>query len=56
MRPTNFIGLLGLVVIGIMLADILTHPQGTSAAANGLVALTVPTEAALLGRTPSGYS
>lgn len=52
MRPTNFIGLAGLVVVGIIIADFLVHPEGTKAAANGLVAITKPAESALLGVAP----
>jgi len=33
-RPTTFIGLLGLIVVGIVAADLLTHPAGTKAAGN----------------------
>jgi hypothetical protein len=53
MRPTTFVGLLGLVVTGIMLADVLIHPDGTKAAANGIVAITKPAESALLGVAPN---
>lgn len=55
MRPTTLIGLAGLVVTGIIIADFLIHPQGTQQAAQGLVAITTPAEAALLGGVPSGY-
>lgn len=52
MRPTNLIGLAALVVVGIIIADVLTHPGGTNAAANGIVAITKPAESALLGVPP----
>ena len=52
MRPTNLIGLAGLVVVGIIIADFLVHPEGTKAAANGLVMITKPEESALLGVAP----
>ena len=52
MRPTSFLGLLGLVVVGIIIADFLAHPDGTKAAANGLVSITTPAESALLGVAP----
>ncbi|MFC8719762.1 hypothetical protein [Kitasatospora sp. NPDC057198] len=52
MRPTTFIGLLGLVVTGIIIADVLIHPEGTRAAANGIVSITKPAESALLGVAP----
>lgn len=49
MRPTSLIGLAGLVVVGIIIADFLTHPAGTTAAGNVMVAIAKPTENALLG-------
>lgn len=50
MRPTSILGLAGLVVVGIIVADFLIHPGGTTAAANGLVNITKPAENALLGK------
>lgn len=50
MRPTSVLGIIGLVVLGIIGADFLTHPQGTQAAANGIVAVEKPTWNALLGQ------
>lgn len=38
-----------LVVSGVIIADILIHPQGTQAAANGIAAILTPTYGALLG-------
>jgi len=52
MKPTSFLGLLGLVVAGLMLGDILTHPAGTQAAGNALVSIITPTESSLLGVAP----
>jgi len=52
MRPTSILGLAGLVVVGIIIADFLIHPAGTRAAANGLVNITKPAESALLGKAP----
>lgn len=52
MRPTSLLGLAGLVVVGIIIADGLTHQQGMTAAANGIVAITKPAESALLGVAP----
>ena len=52
MRPTSLLGLAGLVVVGIIIADFLIHPAGTKAAANGLVSVTKPAEGALLGKAP----
>jgi hypothetical protein len=50
MRPTTVIGLAGLVVVGVIVADFLIHPIGTTAAANGLVAIEKPSFSALLGQ------
>lgn len=52
MRPTSILGLAGLVVVGIIIADFVAHPEGTKAAANGLVNITKPAESALLGVAP----
>lgn len=38
-----------LVVVGVIVADILIHPQGTQAAANGVASILTPTYIALLG-------
>ncbi len=43
-----------LVVVGVIIADIWTHPGGTKAAGNGLAAVLTPTYTALLGGTNSG--
>jgi hypothetical protein len=51
MRPTSVLGLLGLVVVGVIIADFLVHPAGTTAAANGLVNIEKPSLNALLGKT-----
>lgn len=42
-------GAFTLVVIGIIVADILIHPEGTRQAANGVSAILTPTYSALLG-------
>lgn len=52
MRPTSFLGLAGLVVVGIIVADFLTHPSGTAQAGNSIVSIITPTESALLGNNP----
>jgi hypothetical protein len=44
--------LAALVVGGIIVADILIHPTGTAAAANGVADNTTPSESALLGNNP----
>jgi len=50
-RPTSFVGLLGLALVGIIVADFLTHPNGTIAAANGAATILDPTYNAMLGNT-----
>lgn len=37
MRPTTFIGLGALVVMGLIVGDFLTHPAGTNALGQSLV-------------------
>lgn len=51
MRFTGFFGLLTLVVLGVVVADLEKNPKGTSAAANGIVAIEKPGLNALLGKT-----
>jgi hypothetical protein len=55
-NPTTIIGLAALVICGVIIADALAHPQGLTAAANGLVSIATPTYAALLGQAPAGYT
>lgn len=45
----KFFSLAALVVGGIIVADFLTHPTGTAAAANGAADIITPSENALLG-------
>lgn len=40
-----------LVVTGVIVADILIHPEGTQAASNGLANILKPTYNALLGKS-----
>lgn len=42
-------GAFTLIVIGIIVADILIHPEGTKQAANGISSILTPTYSALLG-------
>lgn len=51
MRFTGFFGLLTLVVLGVVVADLEAKPAGTTAAANGIVAIEKPGLNALLGKT-----
>jgi hypothetical protein len=50
-RPTGALSLLSLIVIGIIGADLLAHPPGTTAAGNAVVAAEKPAFNALLGQT-----
>lgn len=36
MRPTTIVGLLGLVVVGVIAADMINNPRGTKAAGNAV--------------------
>lgn len=47
---SKFWSLAALVVGGIIIADILTHPNGTAAASNGIVAINKVNANALLGQ------
>jgi hypothetical protein len=51
MRPAGLLGLAGLVVIGVIIADFLIHPAGTKAAGTALVNLEKPSLNGLLGKT-----
>lgn len=51
MRPTTVIGVVSLVIIGVIIADVLIHPSGTQQAANGIVSIEKPGLNALLGST-----
>lgn len=55
MKPTNAIGLAGLIIIGIIIADALAHPNGVKQAGASIVAVATPTYGALLGQVPTGY-
>jgi hypothetical protein len=51
-RPTTLIALAGLVVVGIIVADLVTHPNGTKAAANGINNIAKTSVSGLLGKRP----
>jgi hypothetical protein len=36
MRPTTIVGLLGLIVVGVIAADAINNPKGTTAAGNAV--------------------
>lgn len=49
-RPTTLIGLAGLIVVGVIIADLVIHPQGTTAASNGINTLAKTSVQGLLGK------
>jgi hypothetical protein len=51
-RPTTLIALGGLVTVGIIVADLVTHPNGTKAAANGINNIAKTSVSGLLGKRP----
>lgn len=51
MRAGTIAAVLVLVIYGVIVADLETHPAGTTAAANGVVAIEKPGLNALLGST-----
>ncbi len=50
MRVTGFWALAGAVVFGLIIADIWTHPKGTAAAGNAVIALEKNTGNQLIGK------
>lgn len=53
MRPTTVIGLLGLVLLGGIAADVWAHPSGTAAAGNALANLWTPSLQTVAGQPVS---
>lgn len=49
MRPTTLIGLAALGVVGLIIGDFLTHPQGTQALGSSLVSFQKTSGNQLLG-------
>jgi len=50
MRVTSFASGVGALIFGIIIADILIHPEGTQAASNGIATIAKPSYNALLGQ------
>jgi hypothetical protein len=50
----KFASIASLVVIGVIIADILTHPSGTKAASSGIAGVETPALSALLGGSNTG--
>lgn len=55
MNAIKGLGIGALVILGIIIADFLANPVGTKTAFTGVQGIVTPTEAALLGKTPTGY-
>jgi len=53
-RPTTVIGLAALIVVGVIVADLLTHPSGTAAAGNAVNQLAQTSVSGLLGGSNKG--
>lgn len=51
---SKFFAIGTLVIVGVIIADILTHPSGTQAATNGITSILTPTYGALLGGSNTG--
>ena len=51
---SRLFGVFTLVIFGVIAADVLTHPGGTTAAANGVANVLKPTYSALLGGGNTG--
>ena len=49
MRPTTLIGLLGLIVVGVIAADMINNPKGTKAAGNAVNSFWGTSVSGLLG-------
>lgn len=54
MRPTTLIGLAALVVVGVIVADLITHPTGTTAAGNAINNIASTSVNGLLGSAKKG--
>jgi hypothetical protein len=52
-RGSAFAAIAFAVIGGVIIADVLIHPQGTTAAGNAAIGVTVPAYSALLGTVPS---
>lgn len=53
MRPTSFLGLLGLIVVGVIIADFVANPEGTKVIGKAIVDVQKPSLQALLGKPPT---
>lgn len=55
-KVTTFWGAVGIIIGGLIIADLLGHPAGTQAAGTAVANITTPTEAALIGTAPKATS
>ena len=53
MNPGSLLGLAGLVIIGVIIADFVANPAGTSALASGINSIFGTALGGLLGKPPS---
>ncbi len=49
MNGSKIAAAFAMIITGVIIADILIHPEGTRAAANGVATILTPTYSALLG-------
>ena len=52
MNPGSLLGLAGLVIVGVIVADFVANPAGTSAIANGINSIFGTALGGLLGKPP----
>ena len=55
MRASTIGAVIAVIVTGVIVADLIVHPNGTKAAGQAIATTATPTYAALLGNVPSGY-
>ena len=53
MNPGSLLGLAGLVVVGVIIADFIANPAGTSALASGINSIFGTALSGLLGKPPA---
>ena len=53
MNPGSLLGLAGLVIVGVIIADFVANPAGTSALANGINSIFGTALSGLLGKSPA---
>ena len=54
MNPGSLLGLAGLIVVGVIVADFVANPNGTSALAGGINSIFGTAQSGLLGKAPAG--